>query len=91
MNHTDIGVQHSSDDTRSHGTITPIQRSRQQSPMGHSRDVPSHSNTKSPGGSFDPGFQEPNISGTPARPHSSMTSGIKRAADIDSKSFLHIK
>jgi len=83
MNYTDIDVEHSSNDTRSHGTITPIQRSRRQSPMG---DVPSHSNTKSPGGSFDPGFQELNSSGTPARPHSSMTSGIKRAADIDMRS-----
>jgi len=97
MNDADVvnmGVEHASDDSRSHGIITPIQRSRRQSPLDISGDVPrSNTNPKHLGGrSFDADLQGPNTPRAPEKHHSSdamTTFGIKRAADPDSKSFLH--
>lgn len=89
-----LGIEYASDDSRSQGTMTPIQRSRRQSPLDHSRDVPSRLNAKLLEGNSNPELQDPSNSRTPERHHSSnaMTvSGIKRTADLDCKSFLHIK
>lgn len=89
-----MGIEHASDNSRSDETITPIQRSRQPSPLEHSRNFSSHLNTKSLGGILDLESQTPNISGAPERRHSSdpiIISGVKRVADLNSKFFLHIK
>lgn len=94
----DLGIEYTSDDSRSQGTITPIQQSHRQSPLeDHSRNVPSRLNTElREGGNSNPELQDPNNSRTPERHlHSSDTvtiSGTKRAAaDLDCKSFLHIE
>lgn len=83
-----LGIEYTSDDSRSQGTMTPIQRSRRQSPLDHNGDVPSHLNTKLLGNS-DPELQEdPNNTRTPEGHHSydAVTiSGIKRASDLDCK------
>jgi hypothetical protein len=87
-------MEYTSDNSGSQGTMTPIQRSRRQSPLDHSRDIPSRSNTNLLEGNFSPELQDPNNSRTSERHHSSdavTISGTKRAADIDCKSFLHIK
>lgn len=85
-----LGIEYTSDDSRSQGTMTPIQRSRRQSPLDHSRDVPSRLNAKLLEGNFNSEPQDPNNSRTSERRHSSdavTISGIKRAADLDCKSF----
>ena len=91
-----LGIEYTSDDSMSQGAMTPIQRSRRQSPLDHNKDVvPSRLNTtKLREGNFDPEFQDPNNFRTPERHHSSdavTVSVIKRAADLDCKSFLRIK
>ena len=80
---TDMGIEHAADDSKSHGTITPIQQSRRQSPMNQSRDVPSHSNAESLGGGFYHEPQDSNNPGTPERHH-------KRAANLSRRSSLPI-
>jgi hypothetical protein len=74
--------------------VTPVQGSRRQSPLDRNGDVLSHLNPKSLRGSLDPELQNPDTSGTTEKQHASdamMVSGIKRAANLDSKSFLHIE
>lgn len=89
-----LGIECTSDNSRSQGTVTPIQRSRRQSPLDHSIDVPSRLNTNVLEENFISELQDPNNSSTPERHHSSdavTISGTKRAADLDCKFFLHIK
>ena len=72
-----MSMEDTSGNSRSHGTITPIQRSHRRSPVAHSRGV-SCLNTPFEGS-------------TPEKRDSIDTvtiSGIKREADLDSKSFL---
>lgn len=87
----DLGIEYTSDGSRSQGTMTPFQRSRRQSRLDHSGDVSSHLNSKLLEGSFNPELQDANNSKTPERRHSSdvlTASGIKRAADLDCKPFI---
>ena len=88
-----LGIEYTSDDSGSRGT-TPIQRSRRQSPLDHGGNDPSRLNTKLREGSFNPELQDSNNSRTPERRHSSdavTISGIKRATDLDCKTFLYMK
>jgi hypothetical protein len=87
-----MSVEDTSDDCRSQGTITPIQRSHRQSPVDHNRGA-SYLNMPFEG-SFNPESQDPNHSRTPEKRDSmdaKTISGIKREAELDSKSFLRIK
>ena len=90
----DLGIEYTSDDSRSQGTITPIQQGHRQSPLeDHNRNVPSRLNTKfREGGNFNPEIQDPNNYRTPERHHSSdavTISGIRpAAAGLDCKTFL---
>jgi hypothetical protein len=81
---TNVGVEQASDDSRSHRTITPVQRSLRQSRLDHSGDVLSRLDIKSPE------LQDLNHSEIHS-PDTMMISGIKHAADLDSKFFLDIK
>lgn len=80
-------IDHTLDDSGTHGSMTPVQRSRRQSPLDHSRGV-SRLNTDLLEGSFNPALQDPNHSRTPERYHSSdaVTPGVKRAVDLDIRS-----
>jgi hypothetical protein len=92
-----LGIEYTSDNSGSQGTMTPIQRSRRQNSLDHStdsRDVPSRLNTNLLEENFNPELQDANNSRTPERHQSSdavTISGTKRAADLDCKSFLYIK
>ena len=87
-----LGIEYTSDNSKSQGAMTPIQRSRRQSPLDHTRDVPSRSNIKPLEGSFNPEFQDRNNPRTPEKHRSSdaVTISGKRAADLDCKAIFHI-
>ena len=84
-----MGIKHTSDDTRSRGTTTPIQQTCRQGPLDHSPGV-SRLNTTPLERSFNSELQGPNRA-LERQPSDTVTiSSIKRAAGFDSKSFLHI-
>ena len=80
-----VEIDHTLDDSRTRGSMTPIQRSRRQSPLDHSKGV-SRLNTNLLEGSSNSALQEPNHSSDAV-----TIPGVKRAVDLDSKSFLHMK